>query len=567
MRADGRILRLGLPLLLLAVPASPARAQVFGNVQLQYQHVEDVRQFVQPDGSVRILRNSSELLLKSIDVRHQNYLRQNLLMDTDLQFTEQSDPGTSNRVRSPSGTLRLIHPMFQLTAQHRPTTTRTTGSGAASVSTLDTATTVDTRTTDQTMLLGHASVPGGLQLNATWLRQRRLGTTSSPNESSILRNARASMDRQRWSLYASAADQRQKGGPAQQVLGRQGQFGFGGLARLAPARTVSATLQYDFGRSRTRPSATYATTSTNQSAQLSGDWRPARTLTGALMYSWRRVGTESSRSTQLSDQEGTLIGRWTPTRGATISSGGGIRTQRAPDGRPRLLKYATAIAAGEGMLRPNWNVTGNVSHTTNWDPDRGTYGTEMLSGVTRMALNPRLTLDGTLSIAANGDTAAVQQRWTTIWTTRLQARPLRSLQLGAGLNSQRIGSGLLRPASMSRGGTVDVTWKPVPRVDAIGNYSINQTVSAPRQTTRTWSSNVRMQLTDRWQLQGIWTRTATPRLAAGLESIVTRDLATGRLLWQPVRNAAASVSLTSTDPGTELEARRVDATFTWSFGR
>ncbi len=409
--------------------------------------------------------------------------------------------------------------------------------------------------------------PGGLQVNGTWLRQRREATESVPTQRSTLRNVRASLDRQRYSVYASAADQQNRGGPAQEVLGRQGQYGFGGLWRVAPGRTTSMVAQYDFGSSRSRPNASFTSRSTSQSAMVSGEWRPQRAFTGSANYNWRRTGTKATLTRTQTDQEGVVLGRWQPMRGASLTSGGGLRTQRTADGSPRLLEYVTAIAAGEGTVRPGWTATGSAAHTTTWDPERGTYGTQLVSGVSRMAFGPRVTLDGTISVAANGDTAAANQRWSNVWTTRLQARPLRTLQLGAGVNAQRIGPGLLRPVSVSRSGTVDVTWRPHPRADFIGNYSINETLSLPRQVTRTWSSNARMQVTDHWQLQGIYTRTATPRYVAGVNSQVTRDLATGRVLWQPTRNVATSVSLTTNDPGTDLEGRRIDGTFTWSFGR
>jgi len=276
---------------------------------------------------------------------------------------------------------------------------------------------------------------------------------------------------------------------------------------------------------------------------------------------------DASNRSALSDQEGQVLGRWTPRRGASLTTGGGFRTQRDLRGEPRLLEYATAIVAGDGRVRPGWTANANATHTTSWDPDRGTYGTQTLTGLSRMQFGPRMSLDGTWSVAANGDTAAVSQRWSNVWTTRFNTQPLRSLTFTAGVRSQRIGPGLLRPVSIARGMTLDAMWRPHPRLDGIGNYSVNEALSGPRERTRTWSSTARAQLSDRWQLQGLWTRTATPRLASGVQSIVTHDLASGRLLWQPTRWVAATVALSSTDPGTELEMRRIDGTFTWSFGR
>lgn len=568
MRADER--HPGLAWLLAAAAlgaAVPAGAQVYGTAQFQYQNVDDVRTVILADGTRVLRRSTTEQLFKSIDVRHQAYLRQNLLMDSNLRFVEQTRQGAADRIRTPSGTLRLLHPAFQLTAQHQPTTVRATAAGLSAAGLADTTGAVTTTRTSESLLLGNATAPGGVSLNASWMNRRREGVAGTPTERHELRNARANLDRDRYSLYASAGDQRQRRGSSGAVRGKQGQYAFGGMWRLVPSPAGSVTLQYDFARSRTEPGGTITSRTTTQNAQFSGEWRPRADLGGSATYNWRRAGIDAVNRSTLSDQEAQALGRWTPMRGASLTTGGGFRTQRDVKGRPRLMEYATAIVAGDGRVRPGWTANANATHTTSWDPDRGTYGTQTLTGLSRMQLGPRVSLDATLSLAANGDTAAASQRWSNVWTTRLHTQPLRSLTFTAGLRSQRIGPGLMRPLALARGVTLDATWRPHPRLDGIGNYSVNESLTGPRARTRTWSSTARAQLSDRWQLQGLYTRTAAPRLAGGVESIVTHDLASGRVLWQPTRWVAASASLSSTDPGTELESRRIDGTFTWSFGR
>ena len=568
MRGDGR--HPG-PRWLLAAAllagAGPAGAQVYGTAQFQYQNVEDVRSVLLADGTRVLRRSTTEQLVKSIDVRHQSYLRQNLLMDTDLRFAEQSVLGGVERTRTPSGTVRLMHPAFQLTAQHRPSSVRSTSTGAASVADVDTNRVTRTLNTAETMLIGQAAAPGGAKFNASWLSRRREGSLGAPTERSVLRNVRATVDRERYSAYVNAGDQVQKMGQAGTVRSRQGQYGLGGVWRVASAKTASALLQYDFASTRTRPSATYSTTSIMQNALASGEWRPSATLSGSASYNWRRSGTRSLRSTSLTDQEGSILGRWQPVRGAAFTSGGGFRTQRDAAGGARMLEYITAVAAGDGKLRKGWTVNSSLSHTTTWDPERGTFGTQTAGCNTRMILSPRISLDGTLSLVANGDEATSEQRWTNSWTTRLSAQPLRSLTVSGGLRAQRVGPGLLSPISMSRGTTLDALLRPHARVDVQGSYALTELRTDSRVKTRTWASTSRMQLSDRWNLQASWSRTATPRATTSPESPVTHDAASGRLLWQPTRRVAASASLTSTDPGKALETRRVDGTLTWSFGR
>lgn len=570
MPADARLLRAGLRIVAIAAllgAAGAARAQVFGTAQFQYQDADDVREFVLADGTRVLRRTRSEQLTKSIDLRHQNYLRPNLLMDSNLRFTEVSRPGAADRTRAPAGTLRLLHPSFQLTAQHQPTSTRSAGATLGSIAGADSAGTVSTTRTAESMLVGNASAPGGIQVNASWVQRRREGSLSSPTQTNLQRNMRASLDRDRYSVYALAGDQRQKTTRTGAVTGRQGQYGFGGMWRALARPTASATLQYDLGASRSQPNAVFTTRTLSQTATATGEWRARPTLAASANYNWRRISTSNVRNRAQTDQEGSVLGRWTPLRGASLSTGGGFRTLRSPTGAAQTLEYATVVLAGEGKVRPGWSSNGSATHTTNWDPDRGTYGAQTFSGSSHMVLSRRVSLDATLSLAASGDTAAAFQRWSNTWTSRLSAQLLRTLTFVGGVRTQRVGPGLLAPTSVSRGGTLDASWRPHPRLDMIGNYSVNEALSAPNQVTRTWASTARAQLAEKWQIQGSWTRSAQPRTVRGVDEIVTHDLASGRLLWQPTRWIAATASYSVTDPGKDLESERLEGTFTWSFGR
>lgn len=568
MRAHDRASRHApwlLALVALLAGVGPAHAQLFGTVELQYQDLDEIRDVALPDGTHVLRRFQTDLFVKSIDVRHQNYLRQNLLMDTNLRFAETTRPGTADRTRTPLGSIRLIHPVFQFTAAHQPTTIRSSGTILNSAPGSDTTGVVTTSRATETMLIGQANTRSGLQVNATWMDRRREAGDGAAQERGVTRNARAAFTRDRWSTYALIGDQEQREG--EQRRGKQEQYGGGGQWRADPARGANVTLRYDVSGSRSHPNATFTTTSNSQNAIATADWAMRRTFGTSASYNWRRVDSWSARDFSQVDQEGTLLGRWTPARGLGVTGGGGFRTIRLEDGSPMLLDYLTAVATAEGMARRNWTVNSSLAHTTTRDPARGTYGTEALSGISRMNLSPRVSLDALISISQNGDTASAPQRWSNSWNARLRTQPLRTLYLIAGVRTQRVGPGLLDPISVSRGATFDGTWRPHPSVDAIGNYSINESLSEPHELTRTWSSNVRALLSPKWQLQAAWTRTAQPRVLRGLATIETHDQAGGRLLYQHTRWMNATVAWTVTDAGTNLESTRMEGTFTWSFGR
>ncbi len=552
---------------LLLAPGLARGQSLYGTVQLQYQNSEEDVIRLGSDGARFAERVRRETWLRTVDLHHQSYLRPDWLLDSNLRFSGASALGTGSGSSTPQGTMRLMHPYLQVAATHAPTSTRTNVAARTGVN-------ADSSTTQQrvvaraseTALTGHVAVPHLPQLDVSWIRNRREGVASAVGEGSIARNARMSFDRERYSVYGAYGDTRQQSDVSAAPANTQRLLNAGGSFRLAPVTNSSLAFQYDFGSVRGEIGGAKRSSTSNHSATVTGDWRPKPWLTPSLNYQWRRSRPAAAVLPAQIDQEGAMLLRVAAQRGASLSAGGGIRTQRVFD-RQELLKYATAMASADGELRHGLAVNTSASHTTSWDPTRGTYGSEALASALRASFGRSAEWNASWQLSANGDTGSVLQRYTNTWSSRLQAMPLRSLTLALSLRSLRVGSGLFKPSGTSRGAGIDVQWRPFPACDLLGSYATTGVFPNEQQKSSTRTLTAKLEPSSKLQFYGTYTRTDQTGTVVASTLSSSHEMASGRVQWQPTRRVAASGTLTVSEPGRAQEARQVDVAFTWSFGR
>src|SRR5262252_9034435 len=113
-------------LLVLALALAPsARAEgLFGSFQVQAQRVEDVVYVTQPDGSLVPRRVAHNQYLQVYDVNHRDYPREDLLIHSALRFTGISFSNSSNTLRTPEGSIRVVHPWANLFVSRLATTSK-----------------------------------------------------------------------------------------------------------------------------------------------------------------------------------------------------------------------------------------------------------------------------------------------------------------------------------------------------------------------------------------------------------------------------------------------------------
>jgi hypothetical protein len=273
----------------------------------------------------------------------------------------------------------------------------------------------------------------------------------------------------------------------------------------------------------------------------------------------------------VTDQEGTLMGRYLFTRRSSLLSGFGFRTVgESPTGGAgggEFQRYAMALATIDAPVRRKWTMTANLSHTTNWDPGRGPYSIETASGSTRGFVTRSIQADASYQLIANSDTAAADARYASAWTTRIQGTPLRTLQVILSLRSQRSGPGVLRPLATARGLATEVNWRPVAKLQVVGQYGASSAApgTSPRTTTRTLTT--RWEPVARWQWYGSWTRSDQRVFVSSAGQLSSREVLTTRVQFAPSRRLVTNAALSYNDPGRPQESRRIDLTLAWSFGR
>jgi hypothetical protein len=552
---------------LLLAPSLAWSQSLYGTVQLQYQNAEEDVIRIGPDGSRFADRVRRETWLRTVDLHHQSYLRPDWLLDSNLRFSGASALGTGSGTSTPQGTMRLMHPYLQVSASHAPTSTRTNVAARTGVNADSSAQQQRVvAKTAETALTGHMAVPRLPQLDVSWIRNRREGVASAVGEASVARNARMTFDREHYSVYGAYGDTRQQSDVTAAPANTQRLVNAGGSYRLAPIANSSLAFQYDFGSVRGDIGGAKRSSTSNHSASVNSDWRPKPWLTPSFNYQWRRTRPASSVVAPQTDQEGAMLVRVAAQRGASLSAGGGVRTQRVLD-RQELLKYATAMASADGELRHGLAVNTSASHTTSWDPSRGTYGSEAIASAMRASFGRSAEWDASWQLSANGDTGSVLQRYSNTWSSRLQAMPLRNLTVAVSLRSLRVGSSLLKPNGTSRGAGFDVQWRPFPACDLLGSYASTGVFPNELQRSSTRSLTAKLETSSKLQLYGSYTRSDQTGTVIASTASTRHELVSGRVQWQPTRRVAASGTLTVSEPGRVKEARQVDVAFTWSFGR
>ncbi len=556
---------------LLALLAVPARADgLYGTLQLQYQKSDQVLMLQSGDNLIFARGAPQELWLRTLDVHHQSYVRPDLLLESNVRYSDQTILGREDVTRTPYGSLRLIHPWFQVVASLQPTTQRSSLSSQSGLNADSVTTRQVTTHNRETLLNGHVGVPRWPALDFTWINRRRDGAGSSSDQNRT-RSLRLTFDRDRASVYSGVTDQRVTSATAGAGTNTQQIWSAGTALRYMPTKTTNVNAQYDLSDVLGEAAGVQRAATFSQSLMLGAEWRPTRKFVASTGYQWRRVSFGTAVNPPQVDHEGSLLGRWQFSPHANVVGGGGIRTVRTalPDGTSRedLQRYVTAIAALNANVRRNWQLNAGASHTTNWDPMVRRYSVETVSATSQAPLAKHIRVDGSVQVAANLDSAIVAQRYSNSWNLRLQATPLRALVIGVSRRSLRVGPSLLKPAATSRGMLLDVNWRPAPVMQVIGQYGSNSEQPGGTSRNSTRSLSARLEPSRRWQWYVSWTRTDQTTIVSSAGQLSSREAVMSRVQFSPSRRLSSSASLSFNDPGRAQELRRTDLAFTWSFGR
>ena len=554
-------------LLLVMAIGSPARAEgLFGSLQVQAQRIEDVVFTTQPDGTLVPHQVTRSQFLQTYDVNHRDYPREDLLIHSALRFTALSFANSTNTLRTPEGSIRVVHPWANLFASRVATTTKLAvgSSGGASPDT-GAALTVSTKQVED-QIVAHIAPPRWPEFTGSWRTRERNASDLSPGEASRERVARASYYRDRGSVYVGWSDHHSERKVASPTPLDQSVASAGGAFRLSPLRHVGVNLQYDLNDTRSGFSGQRTTRTRSDVGEGSANWRPVPKLSGDVNVIWRRTeSTQLLRSVQ-NDWESVALGTWQHSRGTRFSAGGGTHTSLGL-GRNALVSYLTAIASGDGRVRRDCQANGQLSLTRNFDPIRGRYTVGIAGGSTHMTFGSRAGLDGTLQFTTNGDTAAATERASSTWNLRFNMIPLRSLTASVGLRSFRVGPRFLHASAVSTTRGIDVTWRPTPGMDFTGSFASTGLMPDNRQRVSTQSVLAHYTPRASISLIATWSHSSQNVTSTGSAQLTGREIASARAQLSMSRRLTASAGVTVAEPGRARESKQVDGVLTWSFGR
>ena len=573
MRDDRRHVHgtLAAVLLGMLLCASAARAEgVYGTFQTQYQRLDDRETLVSGDGSLRTVTDKQELWLRTLDLHRQSFLRPDLLLDTNLRYSDQAYLGSDNVTRTPYGSLRLIHPWLQVLASHQPSSQTSSLSSQSGLNPDSVTSRRVTTHNQESLVTGHLAVPRWPQMDLSWIHRRRDGA-GSVGDQNTSRSFRFTFDRDRWTTYGGVNDQALSSGIPGAGRNTQQVWSGGGSYHYLPTPTISTNAQYDVSLVRGVASGIRRPSTVNHSGSVSGEWRASKKWLGTASYQVRHVDFGTSTNAPQTDHEGALIARYQLARRSSLVGGAGIRTLRnyLPDGGTSvgLQKYLTTLASLDARVRRNWTMTSGISHTTNFDPGRATYHLETVNAASRGQLTRRIQVDGTAQFSANSDSGAVAGRYAGAWTARVQGTPVRALQLAFSFRGLRSGPALWWAASTSHGLSVDATWKPTNTLQVLGQYGSSSARPAVAGGNSTRSLTARFQPSRQWQWYGSWTRSDQTMIVTTAGQLSSREVVSSRVQYERNRQLAMTAGVTYNDPGRAVESKRLDLTLSWSFGR
>ena len=554
-------------LLLVLALVPPARAEgLFGSLQVQAQRIEDVVFETKPDGTLVPRQVVRSQFLQTYDVNRRDYPRDDLLIHSALRFTGISFANSANSLRTPEGSLRVVHPWANLFASRLVTNSKVSLNVTGSLAP-DTAAglTVTTRQVED-QLVAHIAPPRWPEFTGSWRRRDRGASELAPGEESRERVARASYYRERGSIYVGYSDHHAERKVASPTPLDQRVASAGGSFRVSPLRHVGLSVQYDLTDTRSGFAGQRTARTRSDVGEASANWRPKPTLFGDANLLWRRTeSTQLLRSVQ-NDWEGTALATWQRSRGTRLSAGGGTHTVLGL-GRDAMVSYLTAIVSGDGRVRRDWRANGQLSFTRNYDPIRGRYSVGVAGGSTHMGFSPRAWLDGTAQLTANGDTASANERAASTWNLRLSLIPLRSLTASLGLRAFRVGPRFVHASAVSTTRGLDVTWRPMPGMDFTGSFASTGLMPDNRQRVTTQSVLGHVSPRPSISITGTWSHSSQNVTSTGGAQLTGRDIASARAQLTPSRRLALSAGFTVAEPGRARETKQMDAVATWSFGR
>ena len=509
------------------------------NLSVQYQRIESMGQ-------------TQEFWSRNMDMSYARRLSPSLQLASQFRLNMLDYIGRPERSQTPYGSLQLAHTNAGFNASYRPSSS-TSGED------------ITTRQ-KEAQFTGFVAPPLLPRLDVQWTQRRQEPGSRYPAGTGTTRSGRLSWERGGFELRGGIGDlvNTTDDVGARQVTQRSWDSGLAYRAGQA-AWTLHAAVEAGNVRRGVEGG------SRDRNLTRGGLFEYSRRLSprmGAnLIYQYRGIEVGGGPVIQsTTTHEGSMTWNLQPTRATQLLVGGGVRPVALRSGITQTLGYLLVSGTAQGRVRAGWTGVASTAQTVNRNPDGHAYWVGSYRAGSRLLLARGLNLDVDGTVTANGDTAARDQRTTTVAAIGVTANPLRRIAIAWNLRGYRAGRDLAHASARSTSQSFDLRWQPVHGIDLGANVARSGALPRGEPTLTTKRYSFRLAPSARFQ--------ADLQYAASDQS--RQDLANGRLSGREVwsghaiagigRRFRVSAGGAISDPGRSTRSRQADVTLTTRLG-
>lgn len=507
------------------------------NFDVQYQRIES-------PGETR------EFWSRNLDLTYTRRLSPQLQLASQFRLNTLDYIGRPERSFTPFGSLQLMHPFAGFAASYRPH--RSTNSED-----------VTTRQ-KEAQFTGFVAPPNLPRFDVQWTRRRQEPGDRVPAGTGITRSGRLTWLRGGLELRGGAGDLTLESDDATTRTTSQRDWDAGAGYRLARR---GWTMHADVGLGDVRRGAgVERDVNRTRSGLFEFMQRIGPRANANLTYQYRGIEAGREGHTRMyGTHDGAAMGVFRPTRATQLQLGGGVRPVTLLSGSTRTLGYLFASATAQGRVRAGWTGVASAAQTLNRNPDGHSYRVGSYRAGSRFILARGLHVDLDGTVTANGDTAARDQRTTSLTSAGVTANPLRRISFAWNVRGYRTGRDLAHASARSTSQTFDVRWQPANALELGANVGRSGVLPKGDPTLTTKRYSIRFQPGARFQADLQYASSDQSRTDLG-RALAGREVWSGRALVGLGRRFRVSAGGAVTDPGQATRTRQADVTVSARLG-
>jgi hypothetical protein len=553
--------------LVLSMPLQALAGPIFGHAQVQYQTVGRDVLIIGADGTTRQETINRSLWLQSYELNYATRFENRLQLLIQGRLTDMSVNGRVERQTIPEGSLRLVHSYYGFMGRYRPLITRVGLDGGGLPLGGGAQNSTELKSTDtQITLTGYAAPPRLPRLDLSWIRRTRDSNQLASETQGDTYNGRLGYVVGRLGLRAEYGGWRSGSDATGGFRTIQTNTAAGVSYLLFASPTRSFDLRYDISNVIRNPGAGSETRTLSHNAGMTGNQRFSSVLSGGLNYNFRRTDISNGTGQEINQQSGAMQVRYTPKRSLNFTGAWGVRS--LPRGGTQVAQtYLSNTASARGKVLPGWDGQAGLSYITNWTPGEPTYSIGSLRLASTFTLARGLDILGDAALTDNGNPVSRATGSVVNASAGFRATPRRSLTLEYRYGIYRAGPRFGRTLAHSRSWKFSLDWQMVATLRFSGVLSRAGALPNNDPDVRVGEVNLKWTPSRLVQLTAAYTRSDRAFLDPTANALVGTELASLRWVSAVGRSWTINADYSISDPGDTFEARQLNATLTYSFGR